>query len=269
MFAWITSPEAWAALFTLTALEIVLGIDNIIFISILVGRLPDAQREKARSIGLILAMVTRLALLFSITWVMSLTKTWFTLFAHGFSGRDLILVGGGLFLLAKSTHEIHNSLEGVGEEQQASAASSFGNVLVQVAVLDIVFSLDSVITAVGLAKHISIMAIAIVASVLVMLLAAKAIGDFVDTHPTFKILALSFLILVGVTLIVEGFGGHVPKGYIYFSMAFSVVVELLNIRLRKRSKPVELRKKMKAENAAVEVPHYDEEAKTTKHPGLS
>lgn len=245
MFEWIASPEAWAALLTLTALEIVLGIDNIIFISILVGRLPAEQREKARKSGLALAMIARLVLLFSITWVMSLTKPWFTLFSHGFSGRDLILVGGGLFLLAKSTHEIHNSLEGAGEEGQTSAVASMGNILFQIAVLDIVFSLDSVITAVGLAKQVSIMAIAIIIAVGVMMLAAKSIGDFVDRHPTVKILALSFLILVGMTLIVEGFGGHISKGYIYFAMAFSVGVEMINIRMRRsKSKPVALRKKM-------------------------
>jgi len=245
MFEWITSPEAWAALLTLTALEIVLGIDNIIFISILVGRLPDNQREKARKIGLALAMIARLLLLFSITWVMSLKDPWFTLFSHGFSGRDIILIGGGLFLLAKSTHEIHNSLEGESEEGHTSAAASMGSILIQIAILDIVFSLDSVITAVGLAKQISIMAIAIIVSVGVMMLGAKSIGDFVDRHPTVKILALSFLILVGVTLFIEGFGGHVSKGYIYFAMAFSVGVEMLNIRMRRNSKPITLRKKLK------------------------
>lgn len=255
MFSWIGSPEAWIALATLTGLEIVLGIDNIIFISILVGRLPEESREKARKIGLALAMLSRLALLFSITWVMGLTKNIFTIFSHGISGRDIILIGGGLFLLAKSTHEIHNSLEGVEEEGQSTAAASYGMVLVQIAVLDVVFSLDSVITAVGLAKHVSLMAIAIIIAVGVMLLAAKSIGDFVDAHPTVKILALSFLILVGVTLIIEGFDGHVPKGYIYFAMAFSVIVEMLNIKLRKkRAKPVELRKKI-----TESVPSFSEE----------
>ena len=243
MFEWLASPEAWVALGTLTLLEIVLGIDNIIFISILVGRLPEQQRNLARRLGLGLAMIARLALLFSITWVMQFTAPWFTVIGNEISGRDIILIGGGLFLLAKATHEIHNSLEGVAENGRPVVVASFGAVLVQIAVLDIVFSLDSVITAVGLVQHVSIMAIAIILAVAVMLLAAKSIGDFVDTHPTIKILALSFLILVGVTLMVEGFDVHVPKGYIYFAMAFSVMVEMLNIRMRKRlADPVKLRK---------------------------
>jgi len=250
MFEWIASPEAWVALATLAALEIVLGIDNIIFISILVGRLPDHQREPARLIGLTLAMVMRLGLLFSIAWIMGLTEPWFSLFGEEISGRDVILIGGGLFLLAKATHEIHNSLEGVDGDAGSAKTATFGMVLVQIAILDIVFSLDSVITAVGLVDHISIMAIAIVLAVAVMLVAAKPIGDFVDRHPTIKMLALSFLILVGVTLIVEGFDVHVPKGYIYFAMAFSVVVEMLNIRMRsKKAKAVELRKPIKDTSA--------------------
>ncbi|GJL72860.1 MAG: membrane protein [Nitrosomonas sp.] len=246
MFEWLASPEAWIALATLTALEIVLGVDNIIFISILVGRLPETQREFARKLGLGLAMMTRLALLFSITWVMGLTEPWFTVFTYEISGRDVILVGGGLFLVAKATHEIHNSLEGVIERDSAQvAAAGFGMVLVQIALLDIVFSLDSVITAVGLVDEIAIMAIAIILAVGVMLIAANAIGNFVDNHPTIKILALSFLILVGVTLMVEGFNVHVPKGYIYFAMAFSVTVEMLNIRMRKKKlSPVKLHKKI-------------------------
>jgi predicted tellurium resistance membrane protein TerC len=244
MFEWIATPEAWIALGTLTALEIVLGIDNIIFISILVGRLPEKQRALARRLGLGLAMFARLALLFSITWVMGLTAPWFSVFGYEISGRDVILIGGGLFLLAKATHEIHNSLEGVDNQGKAVVVTSMGMVLVQIAVLDIVFSLDSVITAVGLADHISIMAIAIIVAVGVMMFAAKSIGDFVDTHPTIKILALSFLILVGVTLMVEGFDVHVPKGYIYFAMAFSVGVEMINIRMRDKhaKKSVQLRK---------------------------
>lgn len=245
MFEWIASPEAWIALGTLAALEIVLGIDNIIFISILVGRLPKAQRAFARRVGLGLAMVARLGLLFSISWVMGLTEPWFTVLGEDISGRDVILIGGGLFLLAKATHEIHNSLEGVENTGRAVVAASLGMTLVQIAVLDIVFSLDSVITAVGLVDHVSIMAIAIVAAVAVMLVAAEPIGNFVDRHPTIKILALSFLILVGVTLMAEGFDVHVPKGYIYFAMAFSVAVEMVNIRMRQKAKPLKLRKSMR------------------------
>jgi predicted tellurium resistance membrane protein TerC len=246
MFEWLASPEAWIALGTLTALEIVLGIDNIIFLSILVGRLPPNQRAIARKAGLGLAMIARLALLFSISWVMGLTEPWFTLFNQAISGRDLVLIGGGLFLLAKATHEIHNSLEGLEDRGTAVVAASLGMVLMQIAILDVVFSLDSVITAVGLVEHVSIMAIAIILAVVVMLMAAKPIGDFVDQHPTIKMLALSFLILVGVTLMVEGFDVHVPKGYIYFAMAFSVAVEMLNIRIRKiRAEPVRLHKQMR------------------------
>lgn len=246
MFEWFASPEAWVALATLTALEIVLGIDNIIFISILVGRLPEKQREFARKTGLALAMLTRLALLFSISWVMGLTEPWFNIFGQEISGRDVILIGGGLFLLAKATHEIHGSLEGANDTGRAVVAGGLGMILAQIAILDIVFSLDSVITAVGLADHISVMAIAIIAAVGVMLLAAKPIGDFVDAHPTIKILALSFLILVGLTLMVEGFDVHVPKGYIYFAMAFSVAVEMINIRMRRKvPPPVQLHKPLR------------------------
>ena len=243
MFSWFTSPEAWIALATLTSLEIVLGIDNIIFISILVSRLPGKKRNIARNLGLMLAMLTRLLLLFSIVWVANLTQTLFSVLGQGISGRDIILIGGGLFLLAKATHEIHSSLEGIEEEKPTVKTVKMVPILFQIAILDVVFSLDSVITAVGLAQHISIMAIAIILAVCVMLFAAKPISDFVDAHPTIKILALSFLILVGVTLMVEGFEVHVPKGYIYFAMAFSVAVEMLNIRMRnKQVKPVQLRK---------------------------
>jgi predicted tellurium resistance membrane protein TerC len=251
MFSWISDPQAWLALATLTALEIVLGIDNIIFISILVDRLPEKQRNQARNIGLLLAMGTRILLLLSLTWIMKLTKPLFTIMQHGFSGRDLILIGGGLFLLAKSTHEIHNSLEGEEEHGGSSAAkASFAGILMQIAVIDIVFSLDSVITAVGMAKHLSVMVIAVVCSVLVMLVAAKAIGTFVEKHPTLKMLALSFLILVAVTLLGEGFHFHIPKGYVYFAMAFSVGVEILNLKIRSnKSKPLKLRKTLsKAED---------------------
>lgn len=239
MFEWLLNPEAWIALATLIALEIVLGIDNIIFISILVGRLPEAQRDKARKLGLSLAMLTRLLLLFSLTWVMGLVEPLFGLFGKEISGRDIILILGGLFLLAKSTHEIHGSFEVEEASKTEMAASNFVSILVQIAILDIVFSLDSVITAVGLVEQLSIMVIAVVVSVGVMLVAAKPIGDFVDSNPTIKMLALSFLILVGFTLIAEGFDAHIPKGYVYFAMAFSFAVEMLNIRIRaKKAEPV-------------------------------
>ena len=231
---WLLDPHAWLALATLTALEIVLGVDNIIFISILCGRLPENERAKARRIGLVLAMLTRLGLLLSLTWVMTLTAPLFAAFGKEISGRDLILIGGGLFLLWKSVHEIHNSLEGEEESQAAAAAATFGAVITQIAVVDIVFSLDSVITAVGMVKEIAVMVIAIILSVGVMLFAAGPIGEFVDRHPTIKVLALSFLILVGVALIGEGSDLHIPKGYIYFAMAFAVAVEMLNIRMRAR-----------------------------------
>lgn len=236
MFEWISSPEAWIALVTLTSLEIVLGIDNIIFISILVGRLPTEQRNKGRKIGLALAMISRLLLLLSLTWVMGLTEPIFNIMSEEISGRDLILVLGGLFLLAKSTHEIHHSLEGDEKDINSIAKVSFISVLIQITILDIVFSLDSVITAVGLAKNIEVMILAIVIAVGVMMLSAKALGEFVDSHPTIKMLALSFLILVGVSLIGEGFEMHIPKGYIYFAMAFSIGVELLNLRIRKKTR---------------------------------
>lgn len=242
---WIADPQAWIALGTLTALEIVLGIDNIIFISILVGRLPPEQRQKGRIFGLGLAMGTRLLLLFSLAWVMTLTNPLFTLLEMEISGRDLILLGGGLFLLAKATHEIHANLEGVEDTEAVPKSAAFGAILVQIALIDVVFSLDSVITAVGMADDIAVMVIAIVIAVGVMMFAARAIGDFVDRHPTLKMLALSFLILVGFTLIAEGFDMHIPKGYVYFAMAFSVAVEMLNLRTRaKRGKPVKLHRAM-------------------------
>src|SRR5512145_2293214 len=239
---WIFNPEAWIALLTLTALEIVLGIDNIIFISILVGRLPAHQQHRGRILGLGFAMVTRILLLLSITWVMRLTEPLFGLMGKEISGRDLILIGGGLFLLWKSTMEIHESLEGAGEERTAKAFAGFAATIAQIAVIDIIFSLDSVITAVGLAKDVAVMIIAIIAAVGVMMFASRAIGDFVDRHPTIKVLALSFLVVIGVALIAEGFDWHVPRGYIYFAMAFSTVVEMLNIRIRKKAKPVKLHK---------------------------
>lgn len=243
---WLTNPQAWIALVTLTALEIVLGIDNIIFISVLVSRLPHKKRNKARVLGLGLAMLTRIALLLSITWVMKLTAPIFSVFAEEISGRDMILIVGGLFLLWKSTLEIHKSLEGEGEARGAKAAAGFAAILAQIAVLDIIFSLDSVITAVGLANDVEVMVVAIVLAVIVMMISSRAIGEFVDKHPTIKILALSFLVVIGVTLFAEGFDFHVPKGYIYFAMAFSVIVEMLNIKMRRKAvRPVALRKTIK------------------------
>jgi predicted tellurium resistance membrane protein TerC len=234
-------PAVWLAFATLTALEIVLGIDNIIFISILVGRLPRAQQPRARFIGLTLAMVMRILLLLSLAWIMKLTAPLFSLVGNEISGRDLILIGGGAFLLAKSTTEIHASLEGE-EERHGPGAVSFWGLLVQIAVIDIVFSLDSVITAVGLVEQVEVMIAAIVVAVAVMMVAAGTISAFVARHPTVKMLALSFLILVGVALIADGFDVHVPKGYIYFAMAFSLGVEMLNLRLRRRARPVHLRR---------------------------
>jgi len=234
MFEWILMPEAWIALATLLALEIVLGIDNIIFITILVGRLPEGQRDRARALGIGFAMLSRLALLFSLAWIIGLVEPWFTVLDQEISGRDLVLVGGGLFLLAKATHEIHTSLEDGGKDDHPRQGYGFVATIVQIALLDIVFSLDSVITAVGLVEHLAVMVIAIVGAVVVMLFAAKPIGTFVDAHPTIKMLALSFLMLIGFTLVAEGFDIHVPKGYVYFAMAFSMVVELLNIKVRRR-----------------------------------
>ena len=234
---WLSDPQAWIALFTLTALEIVLGVDNIIFITILVSRLPEAQRQRARVLGLGFAMFTRIALLLSLVWVMTLTGPLFSIPVLGkeISGRDLILIGGGLFLLWKSVHEIHNSLEGEADEHATAAVrASFAAVIIQIAIIDIVFSLDSVITAVGLVDQVPIMVLAIVIAVLVMMFSAKPIGEFVDRHPTVKMLALSFLVLVGMALIAEGWDYHIPRGYIYFAMAFSVGVEMLNLRARAR-----------------------------------
>jgi predicted tellurium resistance membrane protein TerC len=234
---WLLDPHAWLALATLTALEIVLGVDNIIFISVLCGRLPERQRARARTIGLALAMLTRLALLFSLTWMMTLTAPLFEVPVLGkpISGRDFILIGGGLFLLWKSVHEIHNALEGEEDDERGAAVvAGFGAVIAQIAVIDIVFSLDSVITAVGMVDELAIMVIAIVLAVGVMLFSAGPIGEFVDRHPTIKMLALAFLILIGVALIGEGWDLHIPKGYIYFAMAFAVAVEMLNIRVRAR-----------------------------------
>jgi predicted tellurium resistance membrane protein TerC len=238
---WLNDPQAWISLLTLTGLEIVLGIDNIIFISILAGKLPKEQQAKARQLGLTLALVTRILLLASIAWIAKLTTPLFTLVGHGVSGRDLILILGGLFLLVKSTMEIHEKLEAPdGHANPAKLAASFAKVLVQILLLDIVFSLDSVITAVGMAQHLGVMITAVILAMGVMLLSAGAISNFVNQHPTLKILALSFLILIGVTLVAEGTGQHIPKGYVYFAMAFSFGVEMLNLKLRKKSQPVQL-----------------------------
>jgi len=243
MFEWMSSLEGWIALLTLTVLEIVLGIDNIVFISILAGRLRPEERERARIIGLSLAMITRLGLLLAITWVMGLTATLVSVAGQGISGRDVILLVGGLFLIAKSTHEIHDKLEGGGGEGRTRQAASFTSVIVQILLLDIVFSLDSVITAVGMVEHVSIMMAAVVIAVIVMLLSSRMISDFVERHPTIKMLALSFLILIGVSLIGEGLDQHIPKGYIYFAMGFSVFVEMINLRVRELSDPVQLHKR--------------------------
>ena len=235
MFEWITDPNAWLALGTLTILEVVLGIDNIIFLSLVVAKLPKQQQASARRLGLMGAMLMRLALLASIAWVARLTHPLFTLLDHPFSWRDLILLGGGLFLLWKSSMEIHETIEG-GEEEHKTNVHSFLGAIVQIMLLDIIFSLDSVITAVGLSDHLFIMMAAVVIAVLLMMFAARAIGEFVDRHPSIKMLALSFLILVGFTLILESFAVHVPKGYIYFAMFFSIAVECLNLMRSKKTR---------------------------------
>ena len=240
---WLTDPHAWMALATLTALEIVLGVDNIIFISILCGRLPRSQQAKARTLGLAIAMLTRLGLLFSLTWLMTLTAPLFTLAGKEVSGRDLILIAGGFFLLWKAVHEIHGALEGDEDDPSVARAAILGTVIVQIAIIDVVFSLDSVITAVGLVDELAIMAIAIILAVGVMMFAAGPISRFVDDHPTIKMLALSFLTLIGIALIGEGWDLHIPKAYIYFAMAFSIAVEMLNLRIRSHMKGVRLRKR--------------------------
>ncbi len=243
----LTSPEAWLGLLTLTVLEIVLGIDNIIFISILAGKLPAAQQARARRLGLAGAMVTRIALLAALAWIIRLTAPLFHVLGRPFSGRDLILIAGGLFLLAKSTREIHEGLEGEAGHADMRVRAAFAAVVGQIVLLDIVFSLDSVITAVGMARHLSVMIAAVVLAVGVMMFAATPISDFVHRHPTVKMLALSFLVLIGVSLIADGLGQHIAKGYIYFAMGFSVFVEMLNIRVRSRTKPVALREAYTAE----------------------
>jgi len=249
---WLANPEIWISLITLTVLEIVLGIDNIIFISIMASKLPANEQKKARQIGLALAMITRVLLLLSLTWIMTLTSPLFNigewlglsdtevLEKLAISGRDLILLSGGLFLIYKSTTEIHDKLEGDEHKTNTKAIVTFSGVIVQILILDVVFSLDSVITAVGMANHIEVMIAAVVIAVLVMMLSASGISDFVNKHPTVKMLALSFLLLIGVSLIAEGFDQHIPKGYIYFAMAFSVLVEMLNLKTKKSNKPVHL-----------------------------
>jgi predicted tellurium resistance membrane protein TerC len=234
--------ENMISLFTLMAMEIVLGIDNVIFVAILSQRLPAEQQKLARRLGISLALVLRLALLFTISWIMRLTAPLFTILAHTFSGRDLVLIGGGLFLMGKATHEIHDRLEGdhAGENGAKAKTASFGGTVAQILVLDVVFSLDSVITAVGMAGEIWVMVVAMVAAVAVMLLSADKVSEFINRHPSMKVLALSFLLLIGVLLVAEGFGKHIEKGYIYFAMAFSFLVELLNIRMRRKRKPLAL-----------------------------
>ncbi|MCE9647854.1 MAG: TerC family protein [Chloroflexi bacterium] len=243
-FDWITQPEGWIALLTLVALELVLGVDNVIFISILAGKLPQSEQQRARTTGIMLAVITRVLLLLSLSWVISLEEALFTLpfFNIGISGRDLILLAGGLFLLWKSTHEIHDKLEGKEGQAAAKVAANFVSVIFQIMLLDIVFSLDSVITAVGMVDELAIMIIAVIVAAGVMVFTAGPIGEFVERHPTIKILALSFLLLIGFTLIVEGLHQHIPKGYVYFAMGFSVFVEMINLRVRdSHVKPVNLR----------------------------
>jgi predicted tellurium resistance membrane protein TerC len=243
----LLSAENLISLLSLAAMEIVLGIDNIIFLAILSQRLPVAQQKKARRLGLVLALGLRLALLFTLTFIMGLTRPLFTVLGHGFSGRELVLLGGGLFLIAKATHEIHDKLEGTAEEARpAGGTASFAATLIQILALDVVFSLDSVITAVGMAAHVWIMVVAMVASVAVMLVSADRVSDFIHRHPSMKMLALSFLLLIGVLLVAESLGKHVEKGYIYFAMAFAFLVEVLNIRVRRKQRPVVLHGRFEA-----------------------
>jgi len=257
-FGWLFTPETLVAFLTLVTLELVLGVDNVIFISILAGKLPQEQQQRARTTGISLAVITRILLLFSLSWIISLKEPLFQLplFDIGISGRDLILVSGGLFLLGKSTYEIHEKLEGHTGEKSAKVASTFTSVIIQILLLDIVFSLDSVITAVGLVQHVEIMVIAVLASAVVMIFTAGPIGSFVERHPTVKILALSFLLLIGFTLVVEGLHQHIPKGYIYFAMGFSILVEMINLRVRGKS----------AEPIALRVPYTPEAKKLARIP---
>ncbi|MGH8501666.1 MAG: TerC family protein [Gammaproteobacteria bacterium] len=250
MMELLTSPDAWIAFFTLTALELVLGIDNIVFISILADKLPESQRDLARRIGLGLAMFMRIGLLLLLSWIIGLTAPLFEIIGQEISGRDLILLCGGLFLLYKSTHEVHQLLEGEEGEGSARVSATFASVIVQILIIDTVFSIDSIITAVGMVNEIAIMVAAVIASVSLMMVAAGPIGRFVSAHPTIKMLALSFLFMIGAVLIADGLGHHVPKGYIYFAMAFSVIVEMLNMRLRKRkAEPVQLHERYTREDA--------------------
>jgi predicted tellurium resistance membrane protein TerC len=244
---WLTDPKIWIALTTLTFLEIVLGVDNVIFISILSGKLPADQQPRARRLGLLGAMVTRVLLLFSLAWIIRLTTPWFTIIGEEISGRDLILIGGGLFLLAKSTYEIHDKLEGEEGHASSRVPASFASVIVQIMLLDIVFSLDSVITAVGMVDEIWVMIAAVMIAIGIMMASAETISAFVHRHPTVKMLALSFLLLIGMSLILEGFDQHIPKGYIYFAMGFSVFVEMINLRLRKTAQPVHLNERYSEE----------------------
>ena len=245
---WLTDPQIWIAFATLTFLEIVLGVDNVIFISILSGKLPPAQQPRARRLGLLGAMLTRVALLFSLAWIIRLTQPWFSIIGHEISGRDLILILGGLFLLGKSTYEIHDRLEGDEGHASKKVPASFMSVIIQIMLLDIVFSLDSVITAVGMVDELWVMIAAVIMSVVIMMLSAEPISDFVHRHPTVKMLALSFLLLIGTSLLLEGFDQHVPKGYIYFAMGFSVFVEMINLRLRRITPPVHLHEPYVAED---------------------
>ncbi|MFV1857998.1 MAG: TerC family protein [Anaerolineales bacterium] len=246
---WITDPEIWIALLTLTALEIVLGIDNIIFISILAGKLPRDQQDKARQVGLLMAMLVRIALLFSLSWLVGLTDPLFTVFGFEVTGRGLILIGGGLFLLAKATYEIHDKLENESGYRSAAVKATFGAVLIQIVLLDVVFSLDSVLTAVGMSNEIWVMVTAVIIAVLIMLVASGPISEFVNERPTIKVLALSFLLLVGFSLVAEGLGVEIPKGYIYFAMFFSLLVEMINLRIRRpAADPVHLRQRYVAGN---------------------
>jgi predicted tellurium resistance membrane protein TerC len=246
---WLTDPQIWIALLTLTFLEIVLGVDNIIFISILSGKLPEEQQPRARRLGLLGAMVTRVLLLFSLAWIIRLTQPWFEVLGQEISGRDLILILGGLFLLGKSTYEIHDKLEGEEGHASARVAASFASVIMQIMLLDIVFSLDSVITAVGMVDELWVMITAVVIAVAIMMMSAEPISAFVHKHPTVKMLALSFLLLIGLSLLLEGFDHHIPKGYIYFAMGFSVFVEMINLRIRKVVKPVQLKERYAEEDS--------------------